>query len=598
MADRQIQKPNVSAAISAESAVPAGPALGGLNQWSGRRRFPPLAVWIIAGLCVAAIVAVRFVLDIPKLDAAVRNIVTLILGFVAAMSLLVWFSWRSAYPRGVRLALPALLAALALTAAATLKPDHVDSALVPRFRWRWQPKADQLLPPVRTTVEQPAVDLAAVAAGDFPQFLGPNRNLSVDGLELAIDWQARPPKRIWSQPIGAGWSAFAVVGAHAVTLEQRGSEELVSCYNLHTGAVEWAEGIQARHETTLGGVGPRSTPTIADGKVYALGGTGVLRCLEGATGHVIWTHDLLKEFGVASSEADMEAIAWGRAGSPLLVDNLVVVPAGGPSGGPFVSLVAYDRETSSEVWRGGDRQIGYASPALATLGGRRQIVSVNEDDISGHDPQTGKRLWHIDWPGVSNRTANASQAVPIDDHRLLVSKGYGGGAMLFEVVAGVDQPAPGGDPLTSGDDAWTAREIWRNPRVLQTKFTNIAVRGGYAYGLSDGILECIDVEHGARQWKNGRFGHGQILRVGDRILILAESGELALVEANPERFVELARVQAIEGKTWNNLALAGPLLLVRNAEQAACFELPLAAGGHAPRAQSHRGAAFAQRSAR
>ncbi len=287
-----------------------------------------------------------------------------------------------------------------------------------------------------------------------------------------------------------------------------------------------------------------------------------LRCLEGASGNVIWTHDVLKEFGVASPEADMAAIAWGRAASPLVVDQMVVVPAGGPIGGPYVSLVAYALDTGQEIWRGGDSQVAYTSPSLLTIGGRRQIVIVNEASISGHDLETGKVLWRQEWPGSSNTAANTSQTVQIDDSRLFVSKGYGGGALLFAVA--------------EKDGQWQTSEIWHNPRSLQTKFTNVVWRDGYIYGLSDGILECIDVEHGRRQWKHGRWGHGQILLVGDLILVLGETGELVLVEANPHKYVELGQVQALEGKTWNNLTLVGPLLLVRNAEQAACFRLSLA----------------------
>ncbi len=337
---------------------------------------------------------------------------------------------------------------------------------------------------------------------------------------------------------------------------------MATCYDRRTGQLEWADAVRARHESELGGVGPRSTPTIHQGRVYALGGTGILRALDGATGREIWTHDLLKEFGVADAEADKVAIAWGRAASPLVVDEMVVVPAGGKSGGPFVSLAAYALETGDEIWRGGDRQVGYASPSLVTLCGRRQIVMVNEASITGHEPQTGQVLWEHPWPGTSNAAANCSQTVPIDDRRLFISKGYGGGAMLFELAQ------------TGG--RWTTSQVWHNPRSLQTKFANVGQRDGYLYGLSDGILECIDVEQGKRQWKSGRYGHGQILLVGDSILVLGEAGQLTLVEANPQKHVELGEIQALEGKTWNNLTLVGSSLLIRNGEEAACYVLPLA----------------------
>jgi outer membrane protein assembly factor BamB len=329
---------------------------------------------------------------------------------------------------------------------------------------------------------------------------------------------------------------------------------------VQTGKLRWSHGVDGRHETVLGGVGPRSTPTIFEGNVYALGATGKLRCLDGSNGELVWMKDLLAEFGV-SQETDLANIAWGRAASPLIVDQRVIVPAGGPSDKP-VSLVAYEPHTGEEIWRGGERQISFASPALATLAGVRQIVIVNEDTLSGHDVETGKTLWSHPWEGKSNMNASASQAVPLPGDRVFVSKGYGGGSLMLHV--------------TRNDDQWDAAEVWRDKGLLKTKFANIAVKDGYAYGLSDGILECVELENGDRAWKGGRYGHGQILLVEDNVLVQAESGEVVLVEATPEKHVELGRFPAIEGKTWNNLCLYGPFLLCRNSEEAACYRLPVA----------------------
>jgi outer membrane protein assembly factor BamB len=225
-------------------------------------------------------------------------------------------------------------------------------------------------------------------------------------------------------------------------------------------------------------------------------------------------------------------------------------------------LVAYDRLTGEEIWRGGQRQISFASPALATFAGMRQVVIVNEDTLSGHDVDTGRMLWSYPWEGKSNMNASASQAVPLPGDRVFVSKGYGGGALVLQ--------------LAREGDKWSATEVWQDKGLLKTKFANIAVKDGHAYGLSDGILECVELENGRRAWKGGRYGHGQILLVGDALLVQAESGEVILVEATPARHVELGRFQAIEGKTWNNLCLFGPYLLTRNSEEAACFRLPLA----------------------
>jgi outer membrane protein assembly factor BamB len=318
--------------------------------------------------------------------------------------------------------------------------------------------------------------------------------------------------------------------------------------------------VQTRHDSFLGGIGPRSTPTIHQGKVYALGATGILRCLDGATGRQVWSQDLLASVGLTPEE-DLQAIAWGRAASPLIVDRLVVVPLGGPAAGPHWSLAAFDAATGRPVWKGGGHQASYCSPGLATLDGQRQILIVNQDYASGHEPETGDQLWEHPWPGTSNRAANVSQAVALPENRVLLSKGYGGGAVLLRVTR-------------ADSGGWQVVELWDNWRVLRTKFSNVVVRGDHVYGLSDRFLECVDLQTGQATWKAGRYGYGQILGVDELLLVQAESGDVFLVEANPVEHRELGRLAALDGQTWNNPSLFGKLLLVRNAEQAACYELP------------------------
>ncbi len=371
---------------------------------------------------------------------------------------------------------------------------------------------------------------------------------------------------LWRQQIGAGHSGFVVVNGFAVTMEQRGDQELVSCYDALTGAPKWSSGVTARHETVLGRIGPRGTPTINEGRVYALGATGIFRCLDGANGHTLWSHNIMAECGTNVDE-DLKNVYWGRAASPLVVDNLVVVPGGGPGSGPWISILAYDKVSGKLVWRGGNRQISYSSPTLAVLDHLRQILIVNESSITGHDPLTGDVLWEHPFEGSSKRNANNSQVVPVGSDRLFVSKGYTGGARNLPGSAATNRIGQVG--LRTGD-------IWFKNNVLKTKFTNVAVLDGSVYGLSDGILECVELNTGKkRRWKQGHYGHGQIFRVGNLLLVESEEGEIALVEASPEAFNELGRFQAIDGQTWNTICLWGHRLLVRNSEQAACWELPL-----------------------
>jgi outer membrane protein assembly factor BamB len=220
--------------------------------------------------------------------------------------------------------------------------------------------------------------------------------------------------------------------------------------------------------------------------------------------------------------------------------------------------VAFDRSSGERRWTTGDEQISYVSPQVVAFGGRQLIVSVNEGHVAGYDPADGHEIWEHPWPGHSNSDASCSQAVPIDDRRLFLSKGYGIGAAVFEIEKNDAEP-------------WTLREVWRNAGLLKTKFTNVAIHGGHAYGLSDGILECVRLSDGKRIWKGGRYGQGQVLRVGELLVVQAESGEVAIVDCSPQKLRERCRIAALDGQTWNNPCVTQGRLLVRNAEEAACY---------------------------
>ena len=531
-------------------------------------RWPPRRVWITLASLATAAVLVRAGLLEPIVgsivDQAVRNIITLILAFSGLMSLLVWFLRESGHSKPLKQMVFGGLLGAVVVAAGTLRIERVSGDLVPEFNWRWAPSRDQLLPKAEPGGSEAA---AAWTAGerDFPRFLGPAGDAALAGPAIAADWESQPPREIWRRPIGAGWSGFAVCDGHAVTLEQRGDEEVIACYAVADGAAEWSVPVRGRHETVLGGVGPRSTPTIRDGVVYATGATGWLHAIEGPTGRVLWRKNVLDDLGIDFA-AHAAAVAWGRSGSPLVTESLVIVPGGGPlakDGGGAVSLVAYDRTTGVAVWRGGDEQISYVSPAPVAIGGRDVVLTVNEGSVAAYDPRDGREVWSFPWPGHSNSDASCSQPHVLADGNIFISKGYGIGAAVFAAEAKTD-------PLRF-------KQVWSQPALLKTKFTNVVIHDGHAYGLSDGILECVRLADGKRAWKGGRYGQGQVLRVGEVLLVQAESGEVVAVDCGPAKHVVRGRLAALSGQTWNNLAVSGDRLLVRNAEEAACYALPLRA---------------------
>jgi outer membrane protein assembly factor BamB len=525
---------------------------------AGRLLPGPWSVAIVV-LCILVVLVLRVAQPHVNLSKADVNVATLLFGLTAVITLLVWFLRYSGYSTGLRSAVGWSTLAVVLALPALLRIDHVSGDLVPRLTWRWRPRADRTIAP--PTATGGLVDLASTTEHDFPQFLGPNRDALLPSVDLETDWQRHPPRLVWRIEVGAAWSAFAAVNGYAVTMEQRGDDELVTCYAIETGQLQWFHAVATRHQTVMGGVGPRGTPTIHEGKVYTLGATGILHCLDGATGQVVWQDDILKRLGLTPQQ-DLQGIAWGRSASPLIVDNLVVVPWGGPASGEKVALAAYDKDTGAVVWTGGEDQAAYASPTLATLGGVRQILSVNQDRVTSHDPANGSVLWQATWPGNSSSNASVSQPVALPGDRVLLTKGYGINAKLLRIRRGEDA-------------GWSVDEIWNAPRVLQTKFSNVVVLDEYAYALSDGILQCVSLSDGRRQWRGGRYGQGQVLGVGNTLLVQAERGEIVLVAARPDQHEELAVFPALEGMTWNNPCLYGRYLLVRNAQQAACYELQL-----------------------
>ncbi|MBI3860397.1 MAG: PQQ-like beta-propeller repeat protein [Planctomycetia bacterium] len=402
-----------------------------------------------------------------------------------------------------------------------------------------------------------AIDLSATTELDSPQFRGSDRSGIVRGVRLSRDWSRTPPKLLWWHPIGMGWSSFAVRGDFCVTQEQWGEEEVVACYELRTGRARWVHRDTARFHEVTGGDGPRATPTIQGGRVFALGATGILNCLDGSNGRPIWSRNIL-------ADAKVKNRPFGMASSPLVLDGMVVVCPGGKGR----SLVAYEEATGKFLWGCGDSPAGYSSPVSTELAGARQILNFNADGLFAHDIHTGRLLWNFPWltPPEMN---NVCQPIPLPTDssagldRVFISSGYNKGS----AVLGIKHDA----------DGFHVESQWAN-KELKAKFSSCVIHDGFVYGLDERILTCLDLRTGTRRWKSGRYGYGQLVLVDDLLLIQADSGGIALVEASPDAHRELARFPALEHRTWNYPVVAGSLLLVRNDREAACYELPLDEG--------------------
>lgn len=401
------------------------------------------------------------------------------------------------------------------------------------------------------------INLAAITPNDYPNYRGRGQaGILNTKLNFALDWKAAPPRALWRQPVGVSWSSFVIVGDYCLTQEQRGEYEAVVCRELQTGNECWQHLDRAYFIEGASGEGPRATPTVFNGRVYSFGATGILNCLDGTDGSPIWSRNVLEDYGI-------ENRIFGMVGSPLVVDDKVIVCPGGHD----ASTIAFHCDTGEEIWASGSELASYSSPQLVEFQGRRQILNFNAAGLSSHDLATGDLLWHYPWVSNPAEKNNCCQPVTFpsqvegEPDRVFISSGYGMGCAMLEIK----QSASG----------FIVEPIWRN-RNLKAKFTSVVYRDGFLYGLDERIIVCLDVQTGNRRWKRGRYGHGQLILINDLLLIQAESGEIALVEASPESYRELTRFPALNDRTWNHPALSGRYLLLRNDREATCLELAIA----------------------
>jgi outer membrane protein assembly factor BamB len=523
-----------------------------------RRLWFPLAAILLALVAIGAIE--QFLAD--SLDSGTRLMLFFISAVVAAIAIVVWFFTMSGLAWSTRLLGALLLIFAVVSLPLSVRRVEFSGDMVPTFDFRWSVDRAELLEAHRAlreesqaapTHEGPATEPIEITAGpwDVLEYRGPRRDGVIEGPKLARDWSARPPRLVWRQPVGGGYASFVVAGPLVITIEQRREKEAVVAYDVDTGLERWLYDYPAFFHETLGGDGPRATPTIHEGKVYSLGATGVLACLELASGHPLWSVNIL----VQNASVNLD---WAMSGAPLIYDDLVLVNPGNQKGlASSRGITTFSATSGKPMWGGGETKAGYASPMLVMLAGASQVINFDGVGLAGYDDTDGRELWRVPW--TTDFDINAAQPVLVGDDQVLISSSAG--AALVKV--------------SFSEGRWRADEVWKS-RKMKCGYSCPIVYQGYVYGMDENILTCLDLATGKPMWKDraAQYGHGQMLRRDDLLVVLAESGELALVEATPEGFHELGRIQAIEGKTWNNPTLVGGRIFVRNHLEMAAYVLP------------------------
>ena len=524
-----------------------------------RKLIPPAVI----SVAIAVVTTIAHQLADGRTDQIIRVLygtATLIL------TLSVWWLVFSGFTLRTRLLVcTATLATAIVLASTTVRSVWFDGDIRPHFVFHWSPlspaersrewiRSNAPPRPVPTATSQDSPNSAAqtpptplqITDADWPRYCGHNSDRIVTAPLPSLDWKTSPPRELWRRPVGEAWSSMAIIDSRLWTQEQRGELECVVCYDTATGEELWRREDSARYQTALGAVGPRATPTISSTTLFSLGATGILNALEPSTGKLIWQRQICKD-------ANSTMLEWGMSGSPLLFENLVIVDAGGSNGH---ALAAYDQSSGEPVWTVGSHTAGYTAPRLEIINGQTQLLVFHGDGLEAHNPHTGESLWFYPW--TNQYKINVAQPIRFNNH-IFLSSGYNAGCVLV-------------DPGNLQNRRPT--EIWSPTRSLKLKFNEAVSHNQFVYGLDDGILACIDSTTGQRLWKGGRYRFGQILLWQDKLLVQAEDGAVAIVEASPTAFREVTRFQPLNDRTWNVPAIAHGKLFVRNAAEMACFLLP------------------------
>ncbi|MCA9213522.1 MAG: PQQ-like beta-propeller repeat protein [Planctomycetales bacterium] len=417
---------------------------------------------------------------------------------------------------------------------------------------------------MRSTQQFLAILLASISAttfaADWPQYRGIHGDGKSTETIADVNWESTPPSPLWKIETPLGFSSFSIANGIAVTLVAVGDDgakkETCIAVDVASGDELWRasfgdseyghDGGNSGASDNRGGDGPRSTPSCDGEHVYVYDSHMLLTCLNAKNGEIIWQRDVLKDY-------EGEDIKWKNASSPVLDANNVYVGGGGDG----QSFLAFNKSTGELVWKSGDETITHATPTLASINGQQQLVYFTQFGLVSVNAGTGSEIWRCKFP-FSVSTA----ASPIVDNNLVYcSAGYGVGAGLFDI---------------KGSEA---EEIWFQANKLMNHWSTPIVHDGHLYGIFEfkkygsAPLNCVDLKTGEIKWSQRGFGPGNCILADEKLIVLSDAGEVAIVAAKPDEYTELARAKVLNGKCWSTPALSNGKLIVRSTEEAVCLDV-------------------------
>ena len=393
----------------------------------------------------------------------------------------------------------------------------------------------------------------SVLPGDWPQWRGPSRNGISEETDILKKWPASGPRIMWRIPIGAGYSGISVSGNAAYTMWDADGEQLLLRLDILTGKEIWRQKISQTFDSSWGN-GPRSSPAVSDGLVYAISADGKMVAVSVQSGQLRWKHDLIMEFGGRIP-------SYGYASSPLVEKDKIFVEVGAEDS----AFMAFDKKNGAVIWNSQTDQPAYSSPIAISLNGQRQILFWSASGFHAVNPENGTLLWQHPWQTSCPSTGipvNSMTPIFIGPDKIFISNGYGTwvGSAVFQIQ--------------HAENTFLPKTLWQTKKMKNLINSSVFYKG-HIYGFDKGIFKCIETKAGEVKWQARGFQRGSLILVAGHLIVLGERGKLALVEANPDRYVEKASVQIMDGRCWTAPSLADGRLYLRNSEEMLCLDFTM-----------------------